>query len=290
MPPQFLVVGHIVQDLIPESASPAEHSPSERWRLGGAASYASIMARNLGLRTAVLTAASPELDVAALLPGIECHVVPSERTTQILNVYSNGRRRQTVPQRADRLRPEHLPYDWSRSDIVLLGPVAGEADDALATVFPDSLLAIGAQGWLREIGDDQRVRPLPPWQWDAPAVLRPAQALFLSNEDVTPEDAPGALAEWSRYVDVLAFTLGSEGANICYCGEWRHIEAFPAKEVDLTGAGDVFAAAFLVRYRESGDPWSSARFAAAAAAISIEAPGVEGIPTRAQVQKRMGSG
>lgn len=290
MPPQFLVVGHVVQDLIPGPAAPGEGIGSEGWRLGGAASYASIMARNLGLRTAVLTAAAPDLDVAALLPGIECHVVPSERTTQILNVYRDGRRRQTVPRRAGTLRPEHLPDDWRRSDIVLLGPVAGEVDDALASVFPDSLLAVGAQGWLREIGDDRHVRPLRPWQWDAPAVLRPAQALFLSNEDVAPQDAPAALAEWSGYVDILAFTLGSEGADICYRREWRHIEAFPAREVDLTGAGDVFAAAFLVRYRESGDPWASARFAAAAAAISIEAAGVEGIPTRAQVEERMEGG
>jgi sugar/nucleoside kinase (ribokinase family) len=56
--------------------------------------------------------------------------------------------------------------------------------------------------------------------------------------------------------------------------------------VDPTGAGDVFAAAFLVRYRETGDPFASALFASCAASLSVEAPGLEGVPTRARVEER----
>ena len=93
MRPQFLVIGHIVQDLISDS-DPAS------WRLGGAASFASTMARNLGLRTAVLTSASSDLPLAELLAGIDFEVVPSRRSTQMRNVYDEGPRRQFVPQRA----------------------------------------------------------------------------------------------------------------------------------------------------------------------------------------------
>jgi sugar/nucleoside kinase (ribokinase family) len=63
--------------------------------------------------------------------------------------------------------------------------------------------------------------------------------------------------------------------------------AYPAGEVDATGAGDVFAAAYLVRLHETDDPLSAGLFASCAASISIEAPGLEGIPTRLQVEERL---
>ena len=277
MPPQFLVVGHVVQDLI------SDQDP-EAWRLGGAASYASMLAHRLGLRTAVLTAAAPDLRLEELLPGIECRVVPSQRTTRIRNVYGGERRVQYLPQRATPLTAHDVPEDWRAAPIVLLGPVAGEIDDALALCFPRSLVGAGAQGWLREIGPDKRVKPVPPAQWRAEPILERAQALFLSDEDVLPGEAPAALKRWSELVDIVGFTRGDRGADLRYRGEWRHVDAFPASSVDLTGAGDVFAAAFLIRFREAGDVWEAGRFANAAAALSVEGVGIAGVPDRAGVE------
>jgi sugar/nucleoside kinase (ribokinase family) len=65
------------------------------------------------------------------------------------------------------------------------------------------------------------------------------------------------------------------------------IPAYRAREVDVTGAGDVFAAAFLIRLEESNSPETSARFAACAAALSIEAVGTDGIPMREQIEARL---
>ena len=279
MPPEFLVVGHVVQDLL---------SDTGKWRLGGAASYASALARNLGLRAAVLTAASPGLPLAKLLPGVECRVVPSDATTQMRNIYSPGsKRQQFVPQRAARLSAAHLPAAWRDSRIVLLGPVAGEIDASLASCFPRSLVGAGAQGWLREIGSDSHVRPVHPADWPAGPVLHAARALFLSDEDLPPEDAPAALAEWSGMIDIVAFTRGYDGADVCRHGEWRRIAAFPASPVDLTGAGDVFATAFLVRLSETDEAWEAARFASCAASFVIEAEGILGVPDRAQIEARL---
>src|SRR5207244_89642 len=83
---------------------------------------------NLGLRTAVLTSASPDIPLGKLLPGIEFEVVRSRRTTQMRNLYGEGPRRQFVPQRAAPLIPDDLPPDWRSIPIVLLGPVIGEVD------------------------------------------------------------------------------------------------------------------------------------------------------------------
>jgi sugar/nucleoside kinase (ribokinase family) len=61
--------------------------------------------------------------------------------------------------------------------------------------------------------------------------------------------------------------------------------------VDLTGAGDVFASAFLVRLDETAqssgveDPWEAARFANAVASFSVEGQGISAIPSREQVDE-----
>ena len=279
MPPQFLVVGHVVQDLIsPDSAT--------AWRLGGTASYAALLARNLGLRAAVLTAAAPDLPLARLLPGIECHCLPSPHTTQISNVYDGGRR-QRIPQRASSIGPEDLPRQWRSTPIVLLGPVVGEVDAALAAGFPRSLIGVGAQGWLREIAPDGGVRPVPPRNWQAAPILRASRALFVSDEDLPPDGAVAALKEWSALIEIVAFTHGDRGADVCLNGQWRRMEAFPALTVDPTGAGDVFAAAFLIRLHETEDVWESARFAACAASFVVEGEGTTAIPDRAHIEARL---
>lgn len=278
--PEFLVAGHAVQDLTSDTEPIA-------WQLGGAASYASTLASNLGLRTAVLTACAPDVPLAEMLPGIQLCRVPSETTTRFRNVYEGGHRRQSLLQQAVRLRAEHLPAEWRETPVVLLGPVVGEIDDSLAACFARSLVGLGAQGWLREIGPDARVRPVPPSRWRDEPVLRHANAIFLSDEDVRPEDAPAALDRWRSMLETVAFTRGDGGADVCFRGEWRHIDAFPATVVDPTGAGDTFAAAFLARMWETGDPWEATRFANCAASLVIEGKGIAGVPARAAIEARL---
>jgi sugar/nucleoside kinase (ribokinase family) len=55
-------------------------------------------------------------------------------------------------------------------------------------------------------------------------------------------------------------------------------------EVDATGAGDIFAAAFFTRLYLTRDPWEAARFATQLAAYSVMRVGLEGIPTPEEIQ------
>ena len=217
--PDFLVIGHLVQDLLVSPRPRTGEGPGvrARWRLGGAAAYASLLAHNFGLRTAVLTSCADDLLLASLLPDIETRVIPAAATTQMRNVYSgaDSRRRQRVPQRAAGLTPTDLPDEWRAARIVLLSPIAGEVDPALAAAFsPETLIGAGAQGWLRKIGADGVVRPIPYDRWDATPLLRHVHVRFLSDEDLRAEDAPAALAEWGALVNVLAFTRGVGGADV----------------------------------------------------------------------------
>lgn len=94
--------------------------------------------------------------------------------------------------------------------------------------------------------------------------------MFVSKEDVVD---PDLIEKWARMVPTLVVTMGREGAKVHGEGTWHHIAAYPAQEIDPTGAGDVFAAAFLVEYGETGDVIASARFANCAASFVIEGQG-----------------
>jgi sugar/nucleoside kinase (ribokinase family) len=54
-------------------------------------------------------------------------------------------------------------------------------------------------------------------------------------------------------------------------------------EVDPTGSGDIFAAAFFVRLQESGDLHRAGEFATRVATSSISAVGLAGIPSTSQI-------
>jgi sugar/nucleoside kinase (ribokinase family) len=274
--PDFLVIGHLAKD-----------KAAEGWRLGGSAAYASLTASRLGLRTAVLTSAASDLDASLLLPGIDVRSLPASETTVFENVYGRERRVQYVWARARTIAASDVPQEFLGARVVLLGPLVGEVEEEVARCFPRSLLAITPQGWLRTVRPDGRVEQTPPRRWRPRLLLKHSQALFVSDEDLPPAEAGEALARWAAQVPLVAFTRGARGARLWSEGRWREVPALPAEELDPTGAGDVFAAAFLSRYVETNDAWQAALFAAAAASVVVEAPGTAGIPSRQQVEERL---
>ncbi|MGA7341288.1 MAG: ribokinase [Terracidiphilus sp.] len=82
---------------------------------------------------------------------------------------------------------------------------------------------------------------------------------------------------------------GAEGAYVSVAGEkaaW--VKPFPVEAVDTVAAGDCFNGAFAVALLEgletNPDPWQAARFANAAAAISVTRKGAQAsMPPRADV-------
>jgi sugar/nucleoside kinase (ribokinase family) len=274
--PDFLVIGHLARDKV-----------AEGWRLGGCAAYASLTASRLGLRTAVLTSAASDLDLPLLLPDIDVRLLPSEETTVFENVYGPEGRLQYVWARAGTIAASDVPQGLREAKIVLLGPLIGEVEEEIADCFPRSLLAVCPQGWLRTVLPDGRVEQRSPRRWRPRLLLERSQAVFVSDEDLLPTDTEDALARWAAQVPILLLTRGARGARLWSEGRWRQVPAIPTEEIDPTGAGDVFAAAFLSRYLETDDPWQAALFAAAAASIAVEAPGTAGIPSRQQVDERL---
>ena len=83
---------------------------------------------------------------------------------------------------------------------------------------------------------------------------------------------------------VLAVTEGLAGARLYWNGDLRRFYAPHVIEVDATGAGDIFAAAFFWRLHVTRDPWAAAKFATHLASFSVQRRGLEGIPTQAEIQ------
>jgi sugar/nucleoside kinase (ribokinase family) len=271
--PDFLVVGHVVKDIVPEG-----------WRLGGTVTYAALQAARLGLSAAVVTTAAADLDLGALTAEALVHCTASERSTVFRNVYSPQEDAKYVRSEARPLSIEDVPSEWRAAPTVLLGPVLSEVAPEMASIFPDALVGVSAQGWLRSVGPDQRVIPQ---SWPESSAWDRCRVILASEQDLAGDDSlPG---RWAESFPVVAITRESWGARVYYGGRWRHIAAFPQQVVDPTGAGDVFAAAFMVVLSETGDPAKAARFASAAASISVGVEGPTGSPTRSEIEARLAS-
>jgi sugar/nucleoside kinase (ribokinase family) len=274
--PDFLVIGHVTKDL-----------QEDGYTIGGTVTFASLTARNLGLRTAVVTSASPDLSLDPLYRGIEVHRLPSPVTSTFQNLYSNGgARTQFLRAVAGQIEAEDIPPAWREAKIILLGPLTGELKVDIVKIFPDALIGVTPQGWMRCWDGDGQVFPKP---WEGAAeVLEYARVVVFSEKDVGGDE--NIIQFYARMAEILVVTHGPGGATVYHRGEARRLPAFETVEVDPTGAGDVFAAAYLIELERSGDPYAAAHFANCVASFIVEKPGTEGIPNLEQVERRLTSG
>ncbi|HZW03679.1 MAG TPA: PfkB family carbohydrate kinase, partial [Anaerolineaceae bacterium] len=185
--------------------------------------------------------------------------------------------------RADELDLLMVPETWRSAPIVHLAPVAQEVDPKLARAFPNALVGLTPQGWLRDWDPQGRVSFC---EWpEATYVLPQATAAVVSLEDVRGNEQ--VIEELLTSIRILVVTEASAGARLYWNGDLRFFRPPAVSEVDPVGAGDIFAAAFFIRLHMTRDPWEAARFATQLAAISVTRPGLSGIPTPEEVQQHL---
>jgi sugar/nucleoside kinase (ribokinase family) len=112
--------------------------------------------------------------------------------------------------------------------------------------------------------------------------LSKVNAAVLSIEDVDGDEEQ--IEAMANNCQVLAVTEGAAGSRLYWNGDLRHFRALHVREVDPTGAGDIFAAAFFWRLSTTHDPWAAARFATHLASFSVTRRGLAGIPTWEEIQ------
>ncbi|MEE8391742.1 MAG: PfkB family carbohydrate kinase [Anaerolineae bacterium] len=258
----YLVIGHVTRDLV-----------NGAFAVGGTVSYSARTALALGCRVGIVTSASPDLDLSRVLDGALIACSPASTTTTFKNVYTSTGRQQMLHSVADPLVPEMVPPHW-RTGIVHVGPVTGECDPALADAFGDIFVGVTPQGWMRRWDQAGRVSSCL-WEEAEPWLAR-ADAVVLSDEDVCNDES--LVAQYASQTRLLVVTHGTTGCTVYTQGQTRSFSAPSVHEVDPTGAGDIFAAAFFVALRRCGDPWTAAHFANSIAAGSVTRTGLDSTP------------
>jgi len=262
-PIDYLVIGHITNDRSPLGD-----------RIGGTASFASLTAHALGLKVGVITSCGVDVSLEPL-NGIPVVNYSAESSTSFENVYTSNGRIQYIRSFAANLDFHHIPEPWRSAPIVHLAPVAKEVEPSLVRNFTSSLIGVTPQGWLRDWDRQGRVTY---GEWpEATFVLGRAGAAVISTEDVLCDET--RIEEMASASRLLAVTEADKGTRLFWNGDVRRFRAPEVTEVDPTGAGDIFAAAFFCRLYATRDPWESARFATQLAAFSVTRPGLSGIPT-----------
>ncbi|HEU0168779.1 MAG TPA: PfkB family carbohydrate kinase [Chloroflexota bacterium] len=246
--PDIVIAGHVCRDVVAEPPG---------WRTGGAVYYAARTAAELGRSVGILTCgAAHELEALRALPNTTVVAVEAKRSTSFENTYNLGVRRQVLRALAPPIPADLLPPEWIRTPAVLLAPVAAELAPSAARLFVSGLVGWAVQGWLRSLKVGEEVR-YQPWQ-RAEEALAHAAAVILSEEDLA-----GHSPAWLGYCGpVLAVTRGERGCELIHCGKRRLLPvAAPLRGGNKTGAGDVFAAAFMLKLAEIREPIAAAKFA-----------------------------
>ena len=264
----YLILGHITRDLTVGGD-----------RTGGTAAYGALTAHRLGARVGIVTSTAPDLNLSALREIPIANVQSNENTT-FENLYTSQGRRQVVYGKARRLSFQHVPSRWRSAAIVHLAPVLDELDPKLGQLFPSADLGFSLQGWLR--------KELPSGKIAAAVSCFPDYTGRKAVAVLSLEDLDGKLARLDKLQPLfprLILTRGKYGADLFYPdGSQRHLPTQPAAEIDPTGAGDIFAAAFFTIYFQSQNISEAGRLAAALAASSVSRPGLKGVPDRSEIQ------
>lgn len=267
----YLVIGHLSHDLTPNGI-----------RIGGTAAYAALTASALGLRVGIVTAWNNNLPLGPL-QHIPIVSFPSETSTTFENIYTPHGRVQMLHTVAPKLDFHHIPETWRKPSIVHLGPIAQEVEPGLVRRFSSGLIGLTPQGWLRHWDAAGHVQPC---EWpESSFILQQAGAAVISIEDVSGDEE--RIDEMASACRVLAVTEANHGARIYWNGDVRRFRPPVMNEVEATGAGDIFAAAFFVRLFSTRDPWEAGRYATRLSAYSVTRVGLDSPPTPAEIQEAL---
>jgi len=146
-------------------------------------------------------------------------------------------------------------------------------------------LAVGSDAGVPVMLDPAPAAELPENVWNKIAWFTPneTEAAFYLGRECSPEELAKELL--ARGLHGVVLKRGSDGALVAFSnGKRDSVHPFRVNAIDTVGAGDCFNGAFAVALLEGNEPLAAARFASAAAAISVTRRGAqESMPSRAEV-------
>jgi sugar/nucleoside kinase (ribokinase family) len=278
---KFLVIGNITKDTI-------KTKEKEIITFGGSASYSSIAAKKLGCDTFVLSRGNNELDDWIKFLGnlgIKVELENSEKVSHFVNDYTGEERKQFWLSDAGKIDFK----DLGKMDIIHLGSVFNEITlDCVKKARKNAkLLSLDVQGFLRSSNKEKVIMKF--WEERAKFLkyvdlvkINRLESNFVSKK-TTYEEMCKEIAELGP--KVVEMTLRENG-SIVFSDKIYKIPVYHTNLVDKTGAGDVYAAAFAIRYSKTNDALESGLFASAAASFVVEDFGTKNIANTDLVEKR----
>lgn len=267
----YLLIGHITADLTPTGRL-----------LGGTVSFAARTLKSFGLKVGMLTSAAPDEPLLTELNSYltEKIILPGEATSTFENIYTPDGRIQYIRGVAAKITTDDIPLEWLSTPLVHLAPLTDEVDPKIAHCFPDAMVMLTLQGWLRRWDSDGRVRFK---RWYDSEILKDIDIVVFSEEDIL--EAPELEQEFSQAVTHLFVTRAEKGGTYYYQGQPTTYATPQVELVHPTGAGDVFAASLLASLYVLDDIQLAVQVAASLAAISVTRVGLASAPTPEEVQE-----
>lgn len=266
----YLAIGHTCHDWT-----------SNGYILGGTASYVSLFAQKLENRVGIVTSYGSDFEFTETFKKISIQNIPSEKTTVFKNIYLPTGREQHLLSRASIITAKDIPTDWQSPKMVHIGPIANEVDFSVIDLFDKSIVCICPQGWMRRWNENGKIFYKMIKDWEK---LKRADLLILSQEDLGNQ--LDLIPHLANLFKVLVVTQDIEGADVFFNGKKFHYPSYPTQLVDATGAGDIFAAGFLVKYAETLDITDSTAYAHCAASFCIEGIGTRNLPNKKTLDER----
>lgn len=274
--PELVLVGNLlVDDLVYDDGTTRMGQP------GGALLHAAIAATAFGAKVGCVSIVGSDYPARALT-ALEARGVSLEGVSRLEGpgvrvwlLYEAGARRMIPwlgrPTHADvSPLPESYPKAYEGAKGVHVAPMPWERQAAFVE-------AVGRGG--QQVSLDP-CEPLDDAGLDrVRSTLAHVDVLFVSDDEVGFGDPAGALASLAAgRTQCVLHRRGREG-GIVYRPDgsrttWR---AYPASEVDPTGAGDVFAAAFMAAWVGGASLRDAVARGAAAASVAVEGVGSDAL-------------
>ena len=292
-PKTILAFGNPVYDLI---STPALRRNDRV--LSGCSTNACLAASKLGEESILVGTVGPDFNERLSRDldywKIGSHLYPSIQTGGFSLLYDeHGNRDLAILGVADPIPPS--ADGFNRADFVLIGPILGETGPELVhhihsmlavpiLLDPQGLLRVLHNGWVHH----EHTR-----EFDEIAALSTVvKANELETQVITGidprQDPEGAVRALHRHGGQIAVVTLAEAGSIIFDGQdIVQIPPYTTNAIDPTGAGDTYAAGFMVKYLETPHDLAAVGcFASAVASVMVENSGPDFPLTRQEADRR----
>ena len=271
--------------------------------LSGCSTNACLAARKLDAQTTLVGClgsdfASP-FNTALKTYGIDGYTYPSPETGGFSLIYYDTLGNRTLDVLGQASSLPDIPVDIvSGADFVIIGPILGEVSLTLSEKIrsvADGQILLDPQGLLRRVNADGRIEHYRNPDVDA---IIPLCDVVKANEveadiitGIHPRASEDALRQATERLyglgcKIAIVTLAAEG-SAAYDGQtYIRVPAYATDAVDPTGAGDTYAAGFMVGYLRYGTVKEACYYGSCVASVMVEHVGPDFSLTPEEADRR----